>query len=109
MISVLASRGGGGRSANQTKTINLVFVASPLNTQHCSIKYKILDLDKGKGRKKGCRRHRRAGKGKKKKATSHFNINILNIRGMKSKVHEVNKHIADNFVDIFCLAETFRR
>jgi hypothetical protein len=29
-----------------------------------SIKYKI--VDKGKGRKKGCRRHRRAGKGKKK-------------------------------------------
>ena len=28
---------------------------------------------------------------------------------MKSKVHEVNKHIADNSVDIFCLAETFLR
>jgi hypothetical protein len=30
----------------------------------------------------------------------------LNIRGIKSKV---NKHISDNSVDIFCLAETFLR
>jgi hypothetical protein len=26
---------------------------------------------------------------------------------MKSKVHEVNKHISDNSVDIFCLAKLF--
>jgi hypothetical protein len=86
-----------------------VWLRSPQYPQHIIttqipyIKYKISDLDKGKGRKKGCRRHRRAGKGKKKKTTSHFNINFLNIRGMKSKVHEVNKHIASNSVDIFCL------
>lgn len=28
---------------------------------------------------------------------------------MKSKVHEVNKHITDNSVDIYCLVETFLR
>jgi hypothetical protein len=70
-----------------------------------SIKYKI--LYKGKGCKKGCHHHRMAGKGKKKKTTSHFNIHFFNIRGIKSKVHEVNKHIADNSVDIFLSCGNF--
>ena len=40
---------------------------------------------------------------------SQVGIDFLNIRGIRGKIHEVNKHLDENSPDIFCLAETFLR
>ncbi|VDI73960.1 Hypothetical predicted protein [Mytilus galloprovincialis] len=54
------------------------------------------------------RKHKR---GKKTSRRSYgktiLNIDYLNIRGMTSKIHEVNKHLKYNNVGIFGLVETF--
>ncbi len=54
------------------------------------------------------RRHHRAGKGKNKRLkTSTTKIEFLNVRGIRSKIHVLNKHLEDTSPDILCFAETF--
>jgi hypothetical protein len=36
-----------------------------------------------------------------------FRIDYLNIRGLKGKIQEVNKHLEEKSPDVFCLVETF--
>jgi exonuclease III len=38
---------------------------------------------------------------------SLFRIDYLNIRGLKGKIQEVNKHLEEKSPDVFCLVETF--
>ena len=63
----------------------------------------------GVGKLKTKRRHLRGGVGKKQCKSLKSKINFLNIRGIRSKIHEVNKHLEDNSPDILSLAETFLR
>ncbi len=52
------------------------------------------------------RKHKRGGKTKKSKSNT-LTIDFLNVRGISSKIHEFNKHILDENVDIFGCVETF--
>ena len=56
-------------------------------------------------------RHHRGGqnktKGGKKFKKSLFRIDYLNIRGLKGKIQEVNKHLEEKSPYVFCLVETF--
>ena len=52
----------------------------------------------------GRRRHKRGRKFEKKGV---FTVDFLNVRGIYSKIHEINKHLSEGDVKIFGMAETF--
>ena len=56
-------------------------------------------------------RHHRGGQNKTKSGKKFkkllFRIDYLNIRDLKGKIQEVNKHLEEKSPDVFCLVETF--
>lgn len=54
------------------------------------------------------RKHKRGGKTKKKQPNT-LTFDFLNVCGISSKIHELNKHLQDEKVHIFGCVETLRQ
>ena len=57
-----------------------------------------------RNKRKGHKRGRKSGI---RKASSDLNVDFLNIRGIMSKIHDVNRHFVNNNANILGLVETF--
>jgi len=57
-----------------------------------------------RNKRKGHKRGRKSGI---RKTSSDLTVDFLNIRGIMSKIHDVNRHFVNNDADILGLVETF--